>query len=211
MSEPSDGIEPPVDAAALLFDCDGTLVDTLGLYRICWRQVYGRHGFEMSDEWFEARVGLSVQPFVHAALPDADDAEVARVADEGVGLFLESTHLLEPLEHVVDVARRHHGRIPLAVVSGGRRDAVLRSLDAAGIGDLFDPIVTLADIEHGKPAPDAYLRALDRLGVAPERCVAYEDSDDGIASALAAGIGLVFDIRTNRAVRADDLPPSRRP
>ncbi len=194
------GLEPPRGVEALLFDCDGTLVDTTGLYRICWHQVYGRYGFEMSEEWFEARKGLSVHPFVREALPDLDEDAVLRVADEGVSLFLESTHLLRPLESVVDIARRYHGRLPMAVVSGGRQDAVIASLDVVGITDLFDVIVTLSDIANGKPDPEAYLVALDRLGASPAGSAAYEDSDDGVASALAAGIGTVFDVRRGHAV-----------
>lgn len=192
-------MDPPEGTEALLFDCDGTLVDTLGLYRICWRQVFGRHGFDMSDGWFDTWAGHSMKPFVSAALPQADDAMIARVAQEGVDLFLESTHLLEPLEHVVAIARRHHGRIPLAVVSGGPRSAVVASLDAVGITDLFDAIVTVNDVEHGKPAPDGYLRAIELLGVRAEACIAYEDTASGMESARGAGIPVIVDVRWHDA------------
>lgn len=192
-------MDPPEGTEALLFDCDGTLVDTLGLYRICWRQVFGRHGFDMSDAWFDTWAGHSMKPFVSAALPHADDAMIARVAHEGVDLFLESTHLLEPLEHVVAIARRHHGRIPLAVVSGGPRSAVVASLDAVGITDLFDAIVTVNDVEHGKPAPDGYLRAIELLGVRAEACIAYEDTASGMESARGAGIPVIVDVRWHDA------------
>jgi len=190
-----DALAPPPDAAALLFDCDGTLVDSLSLYRICWRQVFGRHGVEMTDEWFAARVGLSLHPFVRDAFPDADEPTLATIRSEGMALFMESIHLVEPLEHVVEIARRHRGRLPIAVVSSNISDAVHRSLDAVQIRELFDVVITLDDVEHGKPAPDGYLLAASRLGVVPARCVAYEDSADGIASALAAGIGTVVDVR----------------
>lgn len=190
-----DALEPPSGTAALLFDCDGTLVDSISLYRISWRQVFGRHGFDMADDWFAARVGLSLAPFVHAAFPDADEGVRRTIEDEGMKLFMDSLHLLEPLEHVVDIARRHHGRIPLAVVSANTAEAVHASLAAARIGQLFDLVITLDDVEHGKPAPDGYVVAAARLGVAPERCVAYEDSTDGMASARAAGIGTVLDVR----------------
>ncbi len=186
---------PPEGTQALLFDCDGTLVDTLGLYRICWRQVFGRYGFEMTDEWFDSWAGHSMVPFVEAGLPDADSATVAAVAQEATDLFLESTHLLRPLDHVVEIARRHHGRIPMAVVSGGPRVAVVESLDAVGILGLFDAIVTQDEVAAGKPAPDGYLRALEILGVEAARCVAYEDTSSGMASARAAGITEIVDVR----------------
>jgi HAD superfamily hydrolase (TIGR01509 family) len=192
-------MDPPEGTEALLFDCDGTLVDTMGLYRICWRQVFGRHGFDMSDEWFTTWAGHSTLPFVTAALPGYDAEHLAAVAQEGVDLFLESTHLLEPLDHVVQIARRHHGRVPMAVVSGGPRDAVMASLEAVGISDLFDVIVTVTDVEHGKPAPDGYLRAIELLGVRPEACVAYEDTSSGIESARGAGIPAIVDVRWHDA------------
>lgn len=184
---------------ALLFDCDGTLVDTMGVYRIGWHQVFGRHGFEMTDEWFRTWGGHSTQSFVEAAFPDAPPEFIAQVSREGHETFLESVHLVEPFEHVVEVARAHHGRLPMAVVSGGPRVAVLASLRAVGIEELFDLVVTADDVPAGKPAPDAYLRAMADLGVDPARCVAYEDSASGMTSAREAGIPLVVDVRLPEA------------
>jgi len=189
----------PDATAALLFDCDGTLVDTMGLYRICWRQVFGRHGFEMTDEWFDTWAGHSTGPFVRAAFPNGPDDLIATVTREGHDLFLESTHLLEPLEQVVTIARENHGRLPLAVVSGGPRVTVMESLRAVGIVDLFDVIVTADDVEHGKPAPDAYVRAARDLGVDPALCVAFEDTDSGMSSAQGAGIPVIVDVRHHEA------------
>lgn len=188
-------LDPPPEAQALLFDCDGTLVDTLSLYRVCWRQVFGRHGFEMSDDWFAEHAGTHVFDFVEAAFPHASPDVRRAVKDEGMAMFMSSIHLVEPMEHVVAIARRYHGRLPLAVVSSGPDSAVRESLDAVGITDLFDVILTLADVEQGKPAPDGYEQAMARLGVDPARCVAYEDSATGIEAARAAGIPTVVDVR----------------
>lgn len=188
-------LDPPANAEALLFDCDGTLVDTMGVYRIGWRQVFGRHGFEMTDEWFATWGGHSTQSFVEAAFPEADPGFIAQVSHEGHETFLESVHLVEPFEHVVEVARANHGRVPLAVVSGGPRVAVLASLRAVGIDHLFDLVVTADDVSTGKPAPDAYLKAMADLGVDPAHCVAYEDSASGMTSARDAGIPVIHDVR----------------
>lgn len=188
-------MDPPAGTEALLFDCDGTLVDTLSLYRICWRQVFGRHGFEMSDAWFEQNAGTHVYDFVEAAFPSADPGLRTVIIDEGMAMFMASVHLVEPLEQVVAVARAHHGHLPLAVVSSGPDAAVRESLAAVGITDLFDVVLTLADVAEGKPAPDGYLQAMALLGADPTRCVAYEDSSTGIAAARAAGISTVVDVR----------------
>ena len=134
-------------------------------------------------------------PFVRGAFPDVDGDELTAIGQEGVELFLQSTHLLEPLEHVVDIARNYHGVLPMAVVSGGPRAAVVDSLHAVGISGLFDPVITVDDVAHGKPAPDAYLLAAQRLGVDPAQCVAYEDSGSGMTSAREAGVGVIIDVR----------------
>lgn len=190
-----DSLTPPPGTAALLFDCDGTLVDTMALHRIVWHQIFGRYGFEITDEWWEEYANVAVGPFVRAVIPDADDALAMQLLDEGNQLFLEALHLLEPIEHVVEIAREFHGRLPMAVVTGGFRDVIVPSLDTVGITALFDPIVTADDVVDSKPAPDLYLRAMAILGVEPGQCVAYEDSEIGMASARAAGVGTVIDIR----------------
>ncbi len=190
-----DPMNLPAGTAAVLFDCDGTLVDTLELFRICWRQVFGRHGFEMTDEWYDTWSGHSMEPFLRAALPDIDDRMREQLSSEGVALFLESTHLLQPLEHVVAIARHYHGRLPIAVVSGGPRASVLGSLSAVGVTELFDLIITADDVPRGKPAPDGYLLAMQVLKVANAECVAFEDSSSGITAAKLAGIPSIFDVR----------------
>jgi len=186
---------PPEGTRALLFDCDGTLVDTLALYRRCWDVVFGKRGFVITDEWFETWRGHSMEAFLLAALPNLDEQGLIDVENEGLELFFERSHELEAYEHVVDIARRFHGILPIAVVSGGPRRAVERTLEGTGIADLFDLVVTNTDVSNGKPAPDVYLLAMERLGVSAEHCVAYEDSGSGIESAKAAGIPHVFDVR----------------
>jgi beta-phosphoglucomutase-like phosphatase (HAD superfamily) len=179
---------------ALLFDCDGTLLDTLGVYLESWRGPFARRGFVITDEWFHARAGLSMDPFILAALPHLDLVELRQVEREGMASFFEQLGSVQRFEHVVDVARAFPGLRPVAVVSAGRRDAVEQSLEAGRIRHLFDFVITLDDVEHPKPAPDCYLLAVDRLGLPPGEVLAYEDSDAGVAAALAAGVH-VIDVR----------------
>jgi HAD superfamily hydrolase (TIGR01509 family) len=188
-------LTPPPGARALLFDCDGTLVDTMALHQIVWHQIFGRYGFEITDEWWDEYANVSLGPFVRAVIPDADDALAMQLLDEGNQLFLEALHLLAPIEHVVAIAREYHGKLPMAVVTGGFREVVVPSLDVVGVTDLFEHVVTADDVVDSKPAPDLYLRALELLGVSPDEVVVYEDSEIGMASARAAGIGTVLDIR----------------
>jgi beta-phosphoglucomutase-like phosphatase (HAD superfamily) len=195
MTDDPARLDPALGARALLFDCDGTLVDTMHLHRIVWHQLFGRYGFEITDEWWEEYANVALGPFVRAAVPDADDVLAEQLLEEGNALYLDALHLLQPIEHVVEIAREHHGRVPMAVVTGGFRDVVVPTLDTVGIAGLFDVIVTADDVVHSKPAPDLYQRAMELLGVRPEECIVYEDSEIGMASARAAGISAVIDIR----------------
>ncbi len=187
--------DPPDTARALLFDCDGTLVDTMGLHRKVWADLLGVHGFVVTDPWWEAYGNDPMEPFVRRAIPGADTALIEQLRVAGIDDFVARIHELEPVHEVVQLARRFHGRVPLAVVSGGYREPVVGALDAVGITDLFDHVVTADDVPNGKPAPDGYLLALDRLGLDPHDVVVYEDSDVGLASAQAAGISTIIDIR----------------
>jgi HAD superfamily hydrolase (TIGR01509 family) len=132
---------------------------------------------------------------VRAVVPDADDDLIQSMLDEANEQFNASLHLAQPVEHVIELAREFHGRLPMAVVTGGYRDVIIPTLDGVEITSLFDAIVTADDVTHSKPAPDVYRTAMERLGVDPAACVAYEDSDIGIASARAAGVGRVVDVR----------------
>jgi len=186
---------PTPDTQAILFDCDGTLVDTMAVHREVWDRIFARYGFAITDEWWDVWANVALLPFVREVIPQATAQEADALNDEAVVLYLDALHRIEPLEHVIQVARDHHGTVPLAVVTGGYREVVLPTLDAAGITGLFDVIVTADDVVRSKPAPELYLLAMQRLTADPLRCLAYEDSDIGMASARDAGVGRIVDIR----------------
>ncbi len=107
-------------------------------------------------------------------------------------VFLELSIEIAAIEPVVALAREWHGRKPMAVASGGHRRIVMTTLRALGIVGLFDAIVTSEDYSRGKPHPDPFLEAARRLGIVPERCLVFEDTQTGIRAANAAGMASVL-------------------
>jgi HAD superfamily hydrolase (TIGR01509 family) len=116
-------------------------------------------------------------------------AETARRKED---LFLKMIPQILPIEPVVAIARELHDGIPMAVASGGRREIVLKTLDALGITQLFSTVVTSEDYQRGKPFPDPFLVAAKRLGVEPEKCLVFEDTRTGTEAAEAAGMQWVL-------------------
>jgi HAD superfamily hydrolase (TIGR01509 family) len=186
---------PPDGAKALLFDADGTLLDTWALHRTVWTELLSREGFTVTDDWWEAYAHEDLLTMVQGALPGADEVQADEMNDEGTKIYLESLHLVERIHPVTEIAQEFHGRLPLAVVTAGFRDVVVPTLEAVGIADLFTVVVTGDDVNQIKPAPDGYEKAAHLLGVRAIDCVAFEDSDSGLESAQRAGIGTLVDVR----------------
>ena len=186
---------PPGDFAALIFDCDGTLADSMPLYHRAWRSALAANGatFDFTWEIFMSRAGVSTEGTVtelNSEFGTALDAERVREIQ-----YAEYTRLIEevkPFPEVVAVARAHYGKLPMAVASGGARHLVERTLELIGVSDLFDEVVVAADVPRGKPHPDIFLHAAKLLGVLPERCLVFEDGQPGIVAAERAGMKTVL-------------------
>ena len=181
---------------ALICDCDGTLVDSAAVYLTALQVVLARYGLDIEREWYLARTGLAP-----VALLRAYEEQVAPIPahrEDFLGLVTESfrahLHTLKEITVVADVAREWHGKVPMAVVSNGERANVRGSLGAVGLLDLFDTVVTIEDVRHGKPQPDIYLVAAKQLRTEPNRCFVFEDTDEGLRAAQSAGM-LTLDIR----------------
>jgi beta-phosphoglucomutase-like phosphatase (HAD superfamily) len=181
---------------ALIFDCDGTLAHTMPIHWEAWKEVTARHGIEFSEERFYALGGVPTRDIVRTLAheqgrSDINPLEFAREKEEAY--FRRFEHI-GPVEEVVAIAREHHGKLPLAVASGGSKHAITRVLTQLRIVHWFGAIVTNEDVVHQKPAPDIFLEAARRLGVAPRFCRAYEDTDLGMQAIRAAGMEAI-DIR----------------
>jgi beta-phosphoglucomutase-like phosphatase (HAD superfamily) len=183
-------LNPPEPYSAIIFDCDGTLVDSTRLYFRVWNTLFKSHGAEMSWDWFAAHLDCSWPQIFHefqkecGIFPDA-----AAALQRFNRAYRDEIDTLCAIEIIADVARRHFGQIPMAVASGGTREIVKATLLAANLLDLFDAVVTIEDVRgRGKPAPDIFLEAARRLRVPPSECTVFEDSDEGIEAARLAGM-----------------------
>ena len=187
---------PPPGTAGLIFDCDGTLADTMPAHYRAWTSMLDRYGIPFPEERFYAMGGMPTARIIRVLAAEAgvpvDDVD--RMVHEKESAFLANLHAVRPLEAVVAVAAAYRGRLPLAVASGGYRGTITRTLDQLGIRGWFDALVTAEDTPRHKPEPDVFLEAARRLGVAAGRCVVFEDTDIGLEAARRAGMASV-DVR----------------
>ncbi len=186
---------PPADLGryeAVLFDWDGTLVDSHPLNFRGLSVACTHWGLNMDESFYTARIGTSGAELINEL---AIAAGAAVPVDEVVALCLEiilgEIADLRTYPAVVRIAESLFGRIPLAIASGGAGRAVHAGLDATSLRPLFENIVTGEDAPQGKPDPGLFLLAANRLGVEPSRCLVYEDSPEGMQAAHAAGMRAV--------------------
>jgi HAD superfamily hydrolase (TIGR01509 family) len=186
---------PSGDFAALIFDCDGTLADSMPLYHRAWRAALAANGatFDFTWEIFMSRAGVSTEGTVTALNQEfGTTLDALRVEELQFAEYTRLVESVKPFPEVVAIAREHAGKLPMAVASGGARHLVERTLELIGVRDLFDAVVVAADVPRGKPHPDIFLYAAKLLGVAPERCLVFEDGRPGMIAAEAAGMRAVF-------------------
>lgn len=182
---------------ALIFDCDGTLTNSMPIHYRSWRSTMLQHGIDFAEDRFYALGGVPSQKIIEMLAAEKQiELDAAAVADQKERAFLDLLHELEPLAHILDIARQNRGQLKMAVASGGVRPVILAQLDHIGCTDWFDTIVTAEDTARHKPDPDVFLEAARRLQVPPEHCRVYEDSDLGLEAARRAGMQWV-DVRVS--------------
>ncbi|MDF5725617.1 MAG: HAD family phosphatase [Rhizonema sp. PD37] len=183
----NDLIAPSPPYAALIFDCDGTLADTLAVHFQTFVLAFEKFEAELPTAWYYERTGLPAIKFIQAFNQSFGYAINEHVVDvERQRYFLDLIHQVQEVPAVAEIARANYGKVPMAVASNGQRFLVESIIDAIKLRSLFNTIVTLDDVSMGKPAPDLFLLAAERMGVAPEDCIVYEDSDHGLEAARRA-------------------------
>ncbi len=181
---------PPPGTLGLIFDCDGTLADTMPIHYRAWTLMLDRHGIPFAEARFYALGGMPTARIIRILSDETGVpvGDVEAMVHEKESAFLEYLHTATPIEPVCKLAESYRGRLPMAVASGGYRDVVRQTLEAIGVGDWFDALVCAEDTPRHKPDPDVFLEAAKRLGLEPEKCVVFEDTDIGLEAARRAGM-----------------------
>jgi len=183
---------PPGPFRAYLFDCDGTIADSMPLHYVAWSKALAQWSCEFAEAEFYAWGGMPVAEIVTAlnqrhglVMP------VEEVTRRKEACYFESLSRLQPVPEVLEHIELSHGQIPFAVVSGSTRESVTASLRTLHILDRFDTLVCAGDYRRAKPDPEPFLVAAARLGVVPADCLVFEDTEMGIQAATAAGMASV--------------------
>ncbi|MCX8958097.1 fructose-1-phosphate/6-phosphogluconate phosphatase [Erwinia psidii] len=180
---------------ALIFDMDGTILDTEPTHRQAWQTVLARYGMNFDKDMV---IGLNGSPtwqiakVIIAANHSSIDPH-ALAAEKTVALKEILFDAVRPLP-LIDVVKAYKGRRPMAVGTGSEHAMAEALLQHLGLRDCFDAIVGADDVRQHKPAPDTFLRCAELMKVIPSRCVVFEDADFGIRAAQAAGMDVV-DVR----------------
>lgn len=180
---------PPGDFAAYLFDCDGTIVNSMPLHYIAWKKALEEWGCHYPEDLFYQWGGKPIRDII-AELNTLQGLSmpVEDVAHRKELLYYELLPQLTAVPEVLAEIEESHGRIPFAVVSGSTRESVMASLKVLGLENKFDVMVCAGEYPRPKPAPDPFLMAAEKLGVSPASCLVFEDTDLGIDAATAAGM-----------------------
>jgi HAD superfamily hydrolase (TIGR01509 family) len=188
-------IEIPPHIRGLVFDCDGTIADTMPLHYQAWVAALGEYGVEFPEALFYEMAGVPTAKIIEILNErHGHQMPVQETADYKESLYVKLVPQVVPIDPVVQLVYQYQGKLPMAIATGGTLAVVSKTLNALNLFESFQAIVTADDVKHGKPAPDIFLEAARRLNVAPELCCAFEDGEPGLISARDAGM-VVIDIR----------------
>jgi HAD superfamily hydrolase (TIGR01509 family) len=183
---------PEEKFGAYLFDCDGTIVDSMPLHYRAWKKALSEWNCDFPEELFYKWGGMPVAEVVATLNRERGlKMPVEEVEHRKENLYYEFLPELKAIPEVLEHIEAQHGRIPFAVVSGSTRESVIASLTVVKLLDRFDTLVCAGEYKKSKPDPEGFLMAAENLGMAPEACLVFEDTDMGIQAAKAAGMASV--------------------
>ena len=172
-----------------IFDCDGTLADSMPVHYGAWADTVRKYGGQIPEDLFYSLGGWPSRKMVellNERFRSSLDPET--IANEKEQLYVQRIDTIRPIPEVADFARQVAAFAKVSVASGGILPVVTRTLEAIGFKDFFSVIVTSEQVKRGKPFPDMFLEAASRMSVPPSDCLVLEDSPAGFEAAISAGM-----------------------
>ena len=179
----------PPETEALIFDCDGTLIDSMPIHIECWQAALLDRGVQLPASYIDQRAGMPTDVIVREMSVDFGvELDPAAVTDDKESRYLARLGEVQPIHSVLATAQHYQSKMPMAVASGGERSIVVQSLAAVSALELFGVMVTADDPVAAKPSPAIFLEAARQLKIDATRCHVFEDADHGITAAREAGM-----------------------
>lgn len=188
-------IDIPAHVQALIFDCDGTLVDSMPLHMQAWQAAFTEFNMSCDKDFLFSLRGMKEIEIVKTYNKKfGTRLDPEKIVESKHRIFLREIQSVKPINTIADIARHFYRIKPLAVVSGSLKTIVHKELKIVGLFDLFDVILTANDPFKPKPDPDIFLAAANRLKTNAKYCQVFEDGDPGIEAARNAGM-IATDVR----------------
>lgn len=179
-------------AKGLIFDLDGTVVDSMPFHYIAWKDTAAKYGIDLSVELFEELAGVpiyaTVEKYNEMFGMDINPKEMGDIKEK---MYEENLHKVTLVEPVFDIIKKYHGKIPMAIGTGGGRDIAQKTVKHVGLDKYIDIVVSADDVNQYKPHPDTFLLCAKLMGVEPPYCQVFEDAKPGMQAAREAGMILV--------------------
>lgn len=177
------------ETKALIFDLDGTLADTMPVHFHAYKNILREFGIDFTPELFATLAGI---PAV-GTIQKLNEMFGTKMDAEKIGNLKEAEyekimHKMKPVEPVIELVKKYHGKLPMAVGTGGYKRLAWKTMRLLGLDEYFNILVSAEDVARPKPYPDTFLKCAELMGVDPRVCEVFEDGEPGIVAARAAGM-----------------------
>lgn len=177
---------------AFIFDCDGTLVESADVHFASFRAAAKEQGYKLNQDWYSARTGLDrISLFQEYAIMSGGTFDIGTAVGRSISIFSENSDRVLPIPETAKLIKHLYGSYPLAVGTNAEKAVAEASLRATGLLKYFDHIVAVTDGLVPKPSPDIFLRASELLGAPHTQTLVIEDSKQGVAAAIQAGMDVI--------------------
>jgi beta-phosphoglucomutase family hydrolase len=182
----------------LIFDLDGTLADTMPYHFEGWKKACDKYGAQIDTDFLRLHTGSPGWIIASEIIKKCKlegKVTIDQIVEEKLDQFSKVQHNVKAIEPVAEIVRKYYGKLPMAVGTGGHREAVERTLEITGLRKYFDIIVTANDVDNFKPHPETFLKCAELMNIDPAHIEVFEDGDLGLDAARMAGM-IATDVRS---------------